>query len=241
MTGKTFNQQNSSFSEEVNALIDREVRDLLEESYARAKDILVTHMDQLHGLSSLLREAAPKIRLHASTQMSVHTPAGAAALYDAGFSRVVLSRELSLEEIKEIHNASPIELEVFVHGALCMSVSGQCYFSAMLGSRSGNRGQCAQPCRLPFSVEGGTGYDLSLKDYSIVSRLKELEAAGVASAKIEGRMKRPEYVAAAVTACRQSLAGEVPDLETLRSVFSRSGKSRICEMRWRGFSEVDGS
>ena len=133
------------------------------------------------GFASLLREAAPKIRLHASTQMSVHTPAGAAALYDAGFSRVVLSRELSLEEIKEIHNASPIELEVFVHGALCMSVSGQCYFSAMLGSRSGNRGQCAQPCRLPFSVEGGTGYDLSLKDYSIVSRLKELEAAGVAS------------------------------------------------------------
>lgn len=124
------------------------------------------------GFASLLREAAPKIRLHASTQMSVHTPAGAAALYDAGFSRVVLSRELSLEEIKEIHNASPIELEVFVHGALCMSVSGQCYFSAMLGSRSGNRGQCAQPCRLPFSVEGGTGYDLSLKDYSIVSRLK---------------------------------------------------------------------
>ena len=164
------------------------------------------------GFASLLREAAPKIRLHASTQMSVHTPAGAAALYDAGFSRVVLSRELSLEEIKEIHNASPIELEVFVHGALCMSVSGQCYFSAMLGSRSGNRGQCAQPCRLPFSVEGGTGYDLSLKDYSIVSRLKELEAAGVASAKIEGRMKRPEYVAAATAVCRYAADGkEIPE------------------------------
>ena len=178
------------------------------------------------GFASLLREAAPKIRLHASTQMSVHTPAGAAALYDAGFSRVVLSRELSLEEIKEIHNASPIELEVFVHGALCMSVSGQCYFSAMLGSRSGNRGQCAQPCRLPFSVEGGTGYDLSLKDYSIVSRLKELEAAGVASAKIEGRMKRPEYVAAATAVCRYAADGkEIPEelAQKLEAVFSRSG------------------
>ena len=178
------------------------------------------------GFASLLREAAPKIRLHASTQMSVHTPAGAAALYDAGFSRVVLSRELSLEEIKEIHNASPIELEVFVHGALCMSVSGQCYFSAMLGSRSGNRGQCAQPCRLPFSVEGGTGYDLSLKDYSIVSRLKELEAAGVTSAKIEGRMKRPEYVAAATAVCRYAADGKkIPEelAQKLEAVFSRSG------------------
>ena len=178
------------------------------------------------GFASLLREAAPKIRLHASTQMSVHTPAGAAALYDAGFSRVVLSRELSLEEIKEIYNASPIELEVFVHGALCMSVSGQCYFSAMLGSRSGNRGQCAQPCRLPFSVEGGTGYDLSLKDYSIVSRLKELEAAGVTSAKIEGRMKRPEYVAAATAVCRYAADGKkIPEelAQKMEAVFSRSG------------------
>lgn len=178
------------------------------------------------GLASLLHAAAPKMRLHASTQMSVHTPAAAAALYDAGFSRVVLARELSLTEIREIRAASPIELEVFVHGALCMSVSGQCYLSAMLGGRSGNRGCCAQPCRLPFSAPGGTGYDLSLKDGSAVARLPELFAAGVTSAKIEGRMKRPEYVAAAVAACRLSADGKpVPRelTEKLEAVFSRSG------------------
>ncbi len=178
------------------------------------------------GLASLLHAAAPKMRLHASTQMSVHTPSAAAALYDAGFSRVVLARELSLTEIREIRAASPIELEVFVHGALCMSVSGQCYLSAMLGGRSGNRGCCAQPCRLPFSAPGGTGYDLSLKDGSAVARLPELFAAGVTSAKIEGRMKRPEYVAAAVAACRLSADGKpVPRelTEKLEAVFSRSG------------------
>lgn len=178
------------------------------------------------GLASLLHAAAPKMRLHASTQMSVHTPAATAALYDTGFSRVVLARELSLTEIREIRAASPIELEVFVHGALCMSVSGQCYLSAMLGGRSGNRGCCAQPCRLPFSAPGGTGYDLSLKDGSAVARLPELFAAGVTSAKIEGRMKRPEYVAAAVAACRLSADGKpVPRelTEKLEAVFSRSG------------------
>lgn len=178
------------------------------------------------GFAHLVHKAAPGLRLHASTQMSVHTPAGAKALYEAGFSRVVLARELSLGEIKEIAASSPLELEVFVHGALCMSVSGQCYFSAMLGGRSGNRGQCAQPCRLPFSVPGGTGHDLSLKDLSAVSMLGELSAAGVTSAKIEGRMKRPEYVAAAVSACRLAADGQpVPQelLEQLRAVFSRSG------------------
>lgn len=211
----------------VNTLVrDPELKDALSLAEYAASLPVDGFIVQDVGLSSLLREAAPKMRLHASTQMSVHTPAGAAALYDAGFSRVVLSRELSLEEIKEIRRASPIELEVFVHGALCMSVSGQCYFSAMLGSRSGNRGQCAQPCRLPFSVPGGTGCDLSLKDYSIVSRLKELAAAGVASAKIEGRMKRPEYVAAATAVCRYAADGkEIPaDLsQKLEAVFSRSG------------------
>lgn len=211
----------------VNTLVrDPEMKDALGLAEYAASLPVDGFIVQDMGLSSLLREAAPKTRLHASTQMSVHTPAGAAALYDAGFSRVVLSRELSLEEIKEIRKASPIELEVFVHGALCMSVSGQCYFSAMLGSRSGNRGQCAQPCRLPFSVQGGTGFDLSLKDYSIVSRLKELEAAGVASAKIEGRMKRPEYVAAATAVCRYAADGkEIPAglSQKLEAVFSRSG------------------
>ena len=178
------------------------------------------------GLIWLLNKCAPNLKLNASTQMSIHTPLGAFALYKYGIKRVVLARELSLKEIKEIHEASPVELEAFVHGALCMSVSGQCYFSAILGSRSGNRGLCAQPCRLPFSVQGGTGNDLSLKDLSMIRRIGELKNAGITSAKIEGRMKRPEYVAAAAHACRLS-ADEKPlpaDLmRNLEAVFSRSG------------------
>lgn len=179
------------------------------------------------GLAYLLKKACPDVRLHASTQMSVHTPAGAKLLYNLGFKRVVLSRELSKDEIKEIVDSCPIEVEVFVHGALCMCVSGQCYFSAIAGCRSGNRGRCAQPCRLPHSVnENKVGYALSLKDLSLVKYLKELEDLGVHTAKIEGRMKRPEYVAAAVTACRQMLDNGKLDLQTenmLKYVFSRSG------------------
>lgn len=178
------------------------------------------------GLASLLHQMAPEMRLHASTQMSVHTLAGVQLLAEMGFRRVVLSRELSLEEIREIAAQSPIELEVFIHGALCMCVSGQCYFSALLGSRSGNRGLCAQTCRLPFRAPGGTGFDLSLKDLSGIGYWQELEAMGIASAKIEGRMKRPEYVAAAVSACRHAAEGRpvpVELQESLRAVFSRSG------------------
>lgn len=178
------------------------------------------------GLISLIRKACPEMKLHASTQMSVHTLKGVELLAREGFRRVVLSRELSRGEIAEIAAKSPIELEVFVHGALCMSVSGQCCFSAMLGSRSGNRGSCAQPCRLPFGVKGGTGHDLSLKDLSLIDHLGELSDMGVASLKIEGRMKRPEYVAAAVAACRQSLDSGTVDpalRERLGAVFSRSG------------------
>ncbi len=178
------------------------------------------------GLIWLLQKCAPGLRLHASTQMSVHTPCGAAALQKAGLKRVVLSRELSLKEMAEIHAVTPVELEAFVHGALCMSVSGQCYFSSMLGSRSGNRGLCAQPCRLPFSVPGGTGNDLSLKDLSMICRIDELSQAGIISAKIEGRMKRPEYVAAAAHACRLAADKQpVPAdlLQNLGAVFSRSG------------------
>lgn len=178
------------------------------------------------GLVRLLRLCAPELPLHASTQMSVHTACGASALLGAGFRRAVLARELSLAEIARIHSQCPIELEAFVHGALCMSVSGQCYFSSVLGSRSGNRGLCAQPCRLPFSAAGGTGHDLSLKDLSMIPRIGELADAGVCSAKIEGRLKRPEYVAAAARACRLAADGEpVPDslLRDLGAVFSRSG------------------
>ncbi len=178
------------------------------------------------GLLRLLRRTAPELPLHASTQMSVHTPAGARALWEAGCSRVVLSREMSLSEMKEVSKAVPVELEAFVHGALCMSVSGQCYMSSVLGGRSGNRGLCAQPCRLPFSCQGGTGHDLSLKDLSMIRRMGELSRAGIVCAKIEGRMKRPEYVAAAVSACRRAAdGGPVPEELTrnLEAVFSRSG------------------
>ena len=178
------------------------------------------------GLISLVRRACPDMRLHASTQMSVSTLKGVEQLAELGFKRVVLSRELSRNEIEYIARNSPIELEVFVHGALCMSVSGQCYFSAMLGSRSGNRGACAQPCRLPFAIDSRDGYALSLKDCSLISYLRELQDMGVASAKIEGRMKRPEYVAAATAACRMSLdTGKVDEelYHKLSAVFSRSG------------------
>lgn len=174
------------------------------------------------GLAKIIRQRYPTLPLHASTQMTIHNLAGARLLEEMGFAQVVLARELSKEEIAAICAGTSMRCEVFVHGALCMSVSGQCYLSSVLGERSGNRGRCAQPCRLDFKSHG-RGYALSLKDLTLTDRLRELEALGVASFKIEGRLKRPEYVAAAVTVCRQSLAGEVPDLETLQSVFSRSG------------------
>lgn len=181
---------------------------------------------QNQGVARLAKKLAPKLPLHASTQMSVHTASGVRALYEMGFKRVVLSREMSKEEIRKCAEI-PVELEVFVHGALCMSVSGQCYFSAMLGGRSGNRGACAQTCRLPFSVgKNKDGYALSLKDNSLINHIGELEEIGVTSAKIEGRMKRPEYVSAAVRACREQRDfGFVSDetAQTLRGVFSRTG------------------
>ena len=170
----------------------------------------------------VLKTICPDLPLVGSTQMSVHNAAGVRALEDLGFSRVVLARELTLEEIKRIRAETKAELEVFIHGALCMSVSGMCYYSAMMGERSGNRGLCAQPCRLNSSCNGRP-YALSLKDMSFITRVRELEAAGVCSVKIEGRMKRPEYVAAAVTAVRTALKGEQPDMATLQAVFSRSG------------------
>lgn len=178
------------------------------------------------GLFSLLRERAPELPIHASTQMSLHTPAGAALLRELGAVRVVLAREMSLGEIKAVSQRTPVELEAFVHGALCMSVSGQCYLSALLGGRSGNRGQCAQPCRLAFAAREGTGHDLSLKDLTFISHIDSLVRAGVQSVKIEGRMKRPEYVAAATAACRLAAGGEpVPPWlsQSLEAAFSRSG------------------
>lgn len=175
------------------------------------------------AVAALARRMAPDLPIHGSTQMSVHTLEGALELAELGFSRVILARELSLAEIEHIAKNCPIEVEVFVHGALCMSVSGQCYMSAFLGGRSGNRGGCAGPCRLPFAADGSGACHLSLKDLSAVGSLPALAAAGVVSAKIEGRLRGPEYVAAAVNACRQSLAGQPFDEKVLQDVFSRSG------------------
>ncbi len=173
----------------------------------------------------MARTACPDMPLHASTQMTVHTPCGVDSAVKLGFKRVVVARELSLESIKELCGRDA-EIEVFAHGALCMCVSGQCYLSAMIGSRSANRGLCAGACRLPFSAEGKPGeseHALSLKDMSYCRHIKELEDAGVASLKIEGRMKRPEYVAAATDALFSARAGGEPDYGSLRAVFSRSG------------------
>ena len=175
------------------------------------------------AIARMVRECAPSLPIHASTQMSIHNIEGVRLCEELGFSRAVLARELTAGEIAAICAATPLEIEVFVHGALCMSVSGQCYLSSMIGGRSGNRGLCAQPCRLPFSTDGGGEYALSLKDLSLADRIGELTRMGVASLKIEGRMKRPEYVAAAVTAVRRAREGEPVDFETLRSIFSRSG------------------
>lgn len=188
------------------------------------------------GFASLVKKAAPEIERHASTQMSVQTLAGVRLLENLGYERVVLPRELTREEIKNIKENAGCEIEIFVHGALCMCVSGQCYMSSMFGSRSGNRGLCAQPCRLPFKAEGGTGHDLSLKDLSLVQNLREIYEMGVDSLKIEGRMKRPEYVAAAVTAVRTSLEGKpnADITEKLKSVFSRSGFTDGYYMNSRG-------
>ena len=183
---------------------------------------------QDRGLARAIKRSAPAMVLHASTQLSCHTPEGVKQLRDEGFSRVVLAREMSREEIAACCGLG-CEIETFVHGALCMSVSGQCLISAFLGGRSGNRGTCAQPCRLPFSLNGkprDTDRALSLKDLSLCDRAAQLGALGVASLKIEGRMKRPEYVAAAVTACRRAIDGLPRDeqlMRDLQDVFSRNG------------------
>lgn len=177
------------------------------------------------GLAKIIHSHFPTARMHASTQCSVNSPEGFKALEKMGFVRAVLPREMSLDEIKEIRQATDMELEMFVHGALCMCVSGQCYLSAMLGGRSGNRGLCAQPCRLGFSADASRSCDLSLKDLSLIGNINEIAHAGVVSLKIEGRMKRPEYVAAAVSSCKKAIDGEysASDENTLKSVFSRTG------------------
>ena len=209
-------------------VLDREMQraaDLIRMAAAFGVDAFIV---QDLGVVSLCKEIAPDVPVHASTQMSIHSLEGVLEAAALGCSRVVLSRELPASEIAYICKKSPVEIEVFVHGALCMCYSGQCYLSSVIGRRSGNRGQCAQPCRLPYGYGRfeSTRYPLSLKDNCLVGELDELRRMGVASLKIEGRMKRPEYVAIVTRAYRTVLNGgqlTQGDLQELESAFSRQG------------------
>ena len=208
----------------VNTLIlDNQLDDFISDIKKYAQCSPDAFIVQDPGAAYIIKNTIPDMKIHASTQMTIHTPFGAKFAESLGFSRVVISREASEEMIRDISSCG-IETEVFVHGALCMSVSGQCYMSAMIGSRSANRGLCAQSCRLPFSVTGNMNdHCLSLKDLALAHHIDKLRKAGVSSLKIEGRMKRPEYVACAVTAYRNALDGIPFNMDTLKAAFSRSG------------------
>ncbi|CAG1769509.1 partial putative protease, partial [uncultured bacterium] len=178
------------------------------------------------GFLYLLQSQFPQFNLHASTQMAIHNLAGVKQLEKMGFKRVVLARELSIDEMKNISRNSSIEIEVFIHGALCYSYSGLCFFSSMIGGRSGNRGRCAQPCRMYYkSPSGEGGYLFSMKDLLALSRITDLMTAGVHSFKIEGRMKSPEYVAVVTDIYRQTIDGSLCDeagaIRRIKTVFSR--------------------
>ena len=195
-----------------------------EASRLGADAVLVQDM----GVARMLRQAAPDLPVHASTQLTVHNLDGVKKCADLGMTRAVLSRELSKRDIAYICEHSPIEIETFVHGALCMCYSGQCYLSSIIGGRSGNRGLCAQPCRLAYGWEGKANeYPLSLKDASLAHHLQELNEMGVACAKIEGRMKRAEYVYIVTEVYARALReGKNPteeDVRRLEAAFSRQG------------------
>ena len=199
------------------------------------------------GAALMAKKAVPQLPRHASTQMTLNSVSGVLAAEELGYSRVVIGRELSKSEIAEIAEKTSAELEIFVHGALCVCVSGQCYMSSLFGGRSGNRGCCAQPCRLDFSC-GERHNVISLKDSSLIIHLNDTELAKIASLKIEGRMKRPEYVACAVDACRKSLDGADFDFKRLSGIFSRGGLTEgyydgsMCGMNGiRGREDVENS
>ncbi len=196
-----------------------DARQLITELYEAGADALIV---QDLGLVRQILQQIPDLMLHASTQLTVHNLDGILFAQQMGFDRVVLSREVSRKELEYMALRSPLELEIFGHGALCMCYSGQCYMSSLIGNRSGNRGECAQPCRLPYQ----DGYRLSLKDLCLLKYYNELEKMGIASLKIEGRMKSPEYVASITGAYAAAKRGEAytPEKEEyLAGVFSRSG------------------
>ncbi len=212
----------------LNTLVaDREMDDCLraaEAAYRAGADALI--VADL-GVAATLRRQIPELALHASTQASGHNAEAAKKLASLGFTRMVCARELSRDDLARLVADSPIEIEMFIHGALCVSHSGQCLFSSLVGGRSGNRGTCAQPCRLPYTVGGREKYPLSLRDLSLASHVPALIELGVASLKIEGRMKSPEYVRDVVSVwrrlldeCRGATAGE---MRYLADIFSRGG------------------
>ena len=212
----------------LNTLVsDKETPELIETiRHAAMSDVDVFIVQDL-GVVRLCKQIAPHIPIHGSTQMTVHNLPGVQLCAAMGMSRVVLSRELSREEIGYITANAPIETEVFAHGALCMSYSGQCYLSAAIGGRSGNRGRCAQPCRQCYGYgRYQDKHPLSLKDNCLVQYLDQLEQMGVASIKLEGRMKRPEYVAAVTSVYRQAIDNHTVTpqmMQTLRTAFNRQG------------------
>ncbi len=212
----------------VNTLVtDRELPSVLEDArLAREAGVDALIVADL-GAAAAIHAAFPDLPLHASTQASGHCVESARQLARLGFCRMVCAREMSYDDLCRFTAASPIEAEVFVHGALCVCHSGQCLFSSLVGGRSGNRGECAQPCRLPYRVGGRERYPLSLKDLSLAGHIPELIAAGVASLKLEGRMKSPEYVLAVTRVFRRLLderrAATPEELRYLAAIFSRDG------------------
>ena len=212
----------------LNTLVsDRELQEAIELIRHAAKCGVDAFIVQDLGIVQLCRQIAPQVAIHGSTQMTVHSLPGVLLCAAWGMTRVVLSRELSREEIRYICQNSPIEIEVFAHGALCMCYSGQCYLSAAIGGRSGNRGRCAQPCRQSYGYgRYQNKYPLSLKDNCLIQYLQDLEEMGVASIKLEGRMKRPEYVAVVTQNYRKALdSGNVTNqmVRDLHTAFNRQG------------------
>ncbi|MDO5331672.1 MAG: peptidase U32 family protein, partial [Bacillota bacterium] len=207
----------------INTLVcDNEIKDMhkaVDMAVSAGADALII---QDFAVAKYVKDTYPNMHMHASTQMAVHNSEGVKILRDYGFSQFVLARELSLDEIKKIYDETGADLEVFVHGAHCMCVSGNCYLSSMIGGRSGNRGLCAQPCRLEWHLND-KDHALSLKDLSYIQYINDLADAGVKTLKIEGRMKRPEYVAEAVRQCKLAIGGGEVDTSNLKAIFSRSG------------------
>ena len=203
------------------------------------------------GIFSLLKSNFPSIRLHASTQMTAHNIYSVNFLEKLGFQRIVLSRELSLYEIQNICKKTSTEIEVFIPGALCVSYSGRCLMSSLIGKRSGNRGQCAQPCRLKYSLykneeKISEDYLLSPKDIMTLNSIEELINSGITSFKIEGRMKNPEYVAQVTKTYRKyinlALENKFHDIEKLTQIFNRGGKfSEGYLKNWAGTKMISAS